>query len=105
MMLGLMTWMSTPVASISRSRSGSSVMRCNSGSGTPPGPATARVLRILIGPFHHFRHEDVGVHGDDGRPGSRALRSRRFGRCAYGLGRFGTLGSLGCAPRPLAPLG
>src|SRR5919201_234632 len=42
MMLGLMIWMSTPVASISRSRNGSSVMRWNSGSGTPFPPATAR---------------------------------------------------------------
>ena len=42
MMLGLMTWMSTPVASISLSRSGTSVMRLSNGSGTPPGPATVR---------------------------------------------------------------
>src|SRR5215475_11275532 len=98
MMLGLMTWMSTPVASISRSRSGTSVMRWNSGSGTPPGPATARVLRMLIGPFHHFRHEDVGMHVDDRRLGSGAARSRR-------LARLGTDGPLGCAHRLLAPLG
>jgi hypothetical protein len=42
MMLGLITWMSTPVASISLSRSVVSVMRLYNGSGTPPGPATAR---------------------------------------------------------------
>jgi len=41
MMLGLMICMSTPVASISRRRNGSSVMRWNSGSGMPFPPATA----------------------------------------------------------------
>ena len=35
MMLGLMIWMSTPVASISAIRSSVSVMRWNSGSGMP----------------------------------------------------------------------
>src|SRR5215475_4313645 len=42
MMLGLTTCMSTPVASISLSRSGSSVIRLNNGSGTPPSTATPR---------------------------------------------------------------
>ena len=41
MMLGLMIWMSTPVASISASRGFISVIRLNSGSGMPSGPATA----------------------------------------------------------------
>src|SRR5215467_10710780 len=42
MMLGLTTCMSTPVASISLTRSGSSVIRLNNGSGTPPSTATPR---------------------------------------------------------------
>src|SRR5215813_12238625 len=64
----------------------------------------ARVLRMFVGQLHHFRYEDVGVYIDDGGPWSWTPRSRRFGRCACELGRFGTGGSLGCAPRPLAPL-
>lgn len=51
------------------------------------GPShRARVLRLLVGRLHHFRHEDVGMHVNDGRlRGRRAGAARCLGRLALGL--------------------
>ena len=50
----------------------------------------ARILRLIVGALHHVGHEDMGVHVDDGRLGSRALD-----RAALACGRAGLLALAG----------